>query len=399
MNKKIPLGAALTALLVAVAIAFASSYYVISGKYSALISFLPERAEQYEKLSAVDELVRTNYYGDIDYNELDASLEQGYIEGLGSDYCFYISPDEYSAYSDYVSGNGRGNGINAYYDSAAAALVIGSVAEGSPAEDSVKSGDYITAVDGEDVTVANCERLSELCSGEDAEKVTLKVTAADGTNSREITLTSGYTVPSCHGKKIDSTAYIAIDAFFDSTPSEFISICEKYITSSCKGLIIDVRNCDSANFDAVCEIIDYIVTLPSSGEGSLATAKDANGSIIETRTAEAGGISVPVAVLINDRTAGSGELLAADIRDFGKGSVVGETSAGHGTLEKDFTLDDGGHIILTVAKLYPLASDCFDGVGVEPDMEIYMSENSKNHLSSLAEDEDLQLQAAIEIFK
>ena len=51
-----------------------------------LLTDLPEKALQYSKLSEVDELVRQEYYGDIDRKSVDLHLAKGMLSG----YTFYV---------------------------------------------------------------------------------------------------------------------------------------------------------------------------------------------------------------------------------------------------------------------------------------------------------------------
>ena len=72
---------------------------------------------------------------------------------------------------------------------------------------------------------------------------------------------------------------------------------------------------------------------------------------------------------MDGETAGAGELVACDLRDFGKAVVVGKTTKGCGTYQEIFELSDGSAMVLTVGTIVPYTSDPFDGVGVKPDYQ------------------------------
>lgn len=171
-----------------------------------------------------------------------------------------------------------------------------------------------------------------------------------------------------------TSGYIKISDFTDKTVNEFEKAFESLEANSVSSLIIDVRNTDSINIKAAAEIIDIIVPLATEGTQSIVTAVDKNNNNIEIFSADSDSINIPVSVIVNENTVGAGELIACDIRDFGKGTVVGKTTKGNGTYQKVFELSDGSAVILTVAKLLPYTSDCYDGVGVIPD---YICEMSK----------------------
>ena len=176
--------------------------------------------------------------------------------------------------------------------------------------------------------------------------------------------------------------YIKISDFTDTTPDEFKNALTLLLNDSVSGIVIDVRNTDSINIKSAALIIDRIVPLATEGTKSIATAVDRNNANTVVFAADSETINLPVSVIVNENTSGAGELLACDIRDFGKGTVVGKKTAGNGSYQKIFELSDGRALVLTVAKLLPYKSDCYDGKGVIPDYETKLEKQT----SKLSED-------------
>ena len=63
--------------------------------------------------------------------------------------------------------------------------------------------------------------------------------------------------------------------------------------------------------------------------------------------------TLPLAVLTNRGTADAAEILAAAVQENKRGQVVGERTYGDAAMRKVITMEDGGAIILSVAKYYP----------------------------------------------
>lgn len=168
-------------------------------------------------------------------------------------------------------------------------------------------------------------------------------------------------------KKFGSAGYIKFHDFNDNTAAEFKDAYDVMMNNSVTSLVLDVRDTDSINIEAAVDIIDIIVPIAADGTGSIATATDKNGEVIKVFSSDSSSISIPIAVIVNENTSGAGELIACDIRDFGKGSVVGKTTKGNGTYQEIFELSDGGAVILTVAELKPYMSESYNGKGVIPD--------------------------------
>ena len=65
---------------------------------------------------------------------------------------------------------------------------------------------------------------------------------------------------------------------------------------------------------------------------------------------------LPVVVITNRGTADAAEIAAGALMDDKRGEVVGERTYGDASLRKAVTMDDGGAIILSVAKYYSPAA-------------------------------------------
>ena len=131
----------------------------------------------------------------------------------------------------------------------------------------------------------------------------------------------------------------------------------------------------------------------AEGSGVIYSAKNSSGDIVAQYPSDSNAVNMTFAVLVNSRTQGAAELIACDIRDFGKGVLVGETTAGHGTMQKIFSLNDG-YVVLTVAEIFPYLSASYNDVGISPDMEILTSESFKNQLGNNDFTDDAQFNAA-----
>lgn len=400
MSKKIPLGIALAMSFIAIAVTVAVTITVYMNVYNKLIQDLPQRAQLYSKLSDMDELVRTNYYGTIDSDELDMKIARGYIDGLDDDYSFYLSAEDYTEYYSNSIGDISGIGIQTLFDEESEKLIVAEVAQDSPAQQAgIEKGDIILSVQSEQITAENHASLSALFDGEKLTGVDLELMRdAEGTTNDKtfaVNVAKGYKAQSCFYSLDGTVGYIKLTEFYENTADAFAQAISALSEKGVTGIIIDVRNNTSNNFEYAAKVIDVIVPLATEGTGELATAKNAAGETIEIFSADSSSVNLPLAVLINDRTEGAAELLACDLMDFGKARLFGETTVGHGTLQKIFRLDDGGAVVLTVAKIYPYISDCYDGIGVIPHESVYMTEKDKNRLATLDKSEDEQYKAAL----
>ena len=401
MSKKIPLGIAIAAAFIAAALSIAVTVSVYTDSYNKMIRDLPQRTQQYAVLSEIDGIIRDNYYGEADRDAVLQNIAAGYIQGLGDEQCFYVSESNLSAYKSTLSGVIPGSGVTASFDAVNGWLSVRNVAAESPAaEAGIAAGDAVVSVDGVIVTQANAASLIDSLLYSEKKTTELgfiKAAAPDGLR-QTVKLTNGYTAQSCVVRTVGSVGYIHLSGFYANTKELFDAALDGFVANGVTGLILDVRNNASINYENACAIIDRIVPLAAGGTGAIATAKDRNGETVKLYSSDSTALNLSIAVLINDRTAGAAELLACDLRDFGKAKLFGEKTAGEGLYPQLFELEDGGAVMLAVAKVYPYISEPYDGEGVAPDTEVPMLDSAKSSIPPETFDADPQFAAAYAFF-
>ncbi len=181
-----------------------------------------------------------------------------------------------------------------------------------------------------------------------------------------------------------SAGYIKINSFTDNTAKEFRKAVDDLSSKNAASLIIDLRGLQSINTEGAAKVIDVIAPIASAGTGVIASAVNKDGETIATFSSDADAVSLPMAVLTDGKTGGAAELVACDLRDFGKGIIVGEKTLGSGGYQQIFELSGGGAITLTTGVIIPYSSDTYDGKGVTPDFTV---KNQGENTGNLADDE------------
>lgn len=104
-----------------------------------------------------------------------------------------------------------------------------------------------------------------------------------------------------------------------------------------------------------------------------------------------------VIILMNEKTASSAEIFISAMKQFYNGDVttIGTTTKGKGTFQKIQYLSDD-ELVKYTAGYYTVGNwDCYDGIGIEPDIEVSM-----DYLPDIiCTDNDIQLQKALELLK
>ncbi|HIT54214.1 MAG TPA: PDZ domain-containing protein [Candidatus Fimivicinus intestinavium] len=393
MNKKIPLGVTIALILVAITASIAITMSFAMYTYDGLIEDLPKREEMYSGLSDLDDIVREQYYGNIDDQLLNAELSSGYMQGLGDEYSYYMTASEYVDYYNRIHGKMSGIGISAVFNEEAGVLSVAEVNEGSPAQNAgLQKGDQITQIGGTAVTADNYETLLQDLEGD--KLTSIDVTYRRSGTDKTVNVMRGYSVKSVYYEMIGTVGYIRITSFYENTATQCQEALDALAKENIKSIVIDVRGTAEGLIPYAAQVIDLFVPMATGGNQAIAIAKNKEEEVIETFTSDAADYSGQICVLINQETQGAAELFACDLRDFDKAELVGEQTKGNGKMQEIFQLSDGGAIVLTTAKIFPYKSDSFDGKGVVPDVVVEMAQEQ---LELLPHDQDAQLQKAFEI--
>ena len=121
--------------------------------------------------------------------------------------------------------------------------------------------------------------------------------------------------------------------------------------------------------------------------------KDKKEQRVHQARGQAGLISYPVVVLINEGSASASEILAGALRDNRGILLVGRQSFGKGSVQEIENLRDDSSLKVTIAKWLTPKGDIIQGVGLKPDIEVENTPEDED------KDLDAQLDKALEVVK
>ena len=395
MNKKVSLGICISLIIIAITASFAVTMVVSSRIYDGIISGLSQRSVNYKSVEEIENIVSNYFYGSVDgKSSLSASLAEGYIKGLNDSNSRYLDSEEYAAYTSKLEGGVTGIGVETAFDYRTGDFVITHVYADSPAEKAgLKALDVITAIADVPVDRFNYSSLSENLYGSRLSAVKVEYERNGETKVVEPML--GFRIPSVSGRLESNVGYIKIRGFYKDTASEFKSEAEKLIEQGAESLILDVRDTSEGSIDYAAQVIDVIVP---NIQGNIAVLKDEKGNIYKDKmyTAESSSIMVPYVVLINEGTSGPAELFACDLRDISQAQLVGTKTAGNGTTQEIFALEDGGAVLLTVALVEPKngADAVYHNKGLTPTTEVSLETGNEIDIDLLTAEQDNQFLTA-----
>lgn len=391
MNHKVSVGVTISIAAIVCALTFVVTSFLTLQGFNEKVQAVKEKAEKYERLEALDTYVRENYYSEeLDEEALMNGILKGYVAGLDDPYSTYMTAEEYSAKMTRESGQTIGIGVTVTKADDGMIQVV-SVQENSPAEEAgVQPEDRIIAVDGASVTELGYDTAVDHVKGDEGTTVSLTIDRGGKELKLRITRKS-YEVVTVHSQMLEGQiGYIRISAFRENTVEQYRDALDGLVANGARGLIFDVRNNGGGLLSALSEMLD-----PLLPEGTIATATYQGGNTETVVTSDAEELNLPMAVLVDGNSASAAELFSASLRDFGKAKLVGTTTYGKGVMQVTRKMEDGGGLTLTVATYQTVLSECYQGVGLTPDIEVEASEETDVEAMDAATDP--QLAAAISL--
>lgn len=354
--------------LIVVVTALASSFLTIMGLMK-LFGLDGEKTTDLLRFFGVKRMIETRYVSDVDTTSLMDGAIDGMVKSLGDPHSIYMKTSMYKALKEHTAGAFGGIGVTMGFKDDK--VTIMAVLEGTPGEKvGLKVGDEIMSVDGTPVTEYQPEEVAMHIRGDAGTEVKLLIHRADEADKEYAIQRDIIKVPSAKGKMLDDgrMGYIRIASFGENTGDEFKSEYNKLKEAGMAGLIVDLRQNPGGLITSCVEVADMLV--PKGNIVSVVQrdgSKEAYDSSLEESTP-------PIVVLIDGNSASASEILAGALQDREAATIVGSKSYGKGSVQVVVPLFHNDGLKLTIAKYYTPSGKCIDGIGIEPDITVNLSE-------------------------
>lgn len=333
------------------------------------------------KLNAIDSVLESFYFGDVDDETAKDNIYKAYLSSYGDKYTMYYTADEYKALKESTNGKFYGIGAVCQLSGEGGVLLVDVYDNGAGYQAGLRSGDRVVNVDGRDITDMELSSAVALIKGDKGTSVTLEVIR--GTER----LTFSAVRDAVEAKTVSYTlldnniGYLSISQFEEVTTKQFKAAVEDLRSQGMKGLVIDIRNNPGGLLDTVVGMLKYM--LP---DGLIVYTEDKQGNRKEYKGQDNDEFNLPLAVIVNGNSASASEIFAGAIQDYGKGTIIGTQTYGKGIVQTVKPLTDGSAIKFTIAKYFTPKGQDIHGKGVTPDMVVEYDTDA---------DVDTQLDAAI----
>jgi carboxyl-terminal processing protease len=314
------------------------------------------------------------------------------------EYSGFLTGGQMDEVFSQIEGNFVGLGIELKTEPAGL-LIVNLIADGPAALGGIQRGERIVAVDRKTIADTSADTLADLLRGVEGSLVEVVVHSAEGQPRTLRLARRRVEVPSVTDvKMLDAAAgigYFKLTSFQKTTSRDVDAALWNLHGQGLRHLIIDVRGNPGGLLKASVDVADKFVMdgLIVSTRGR-STRED-----FDHRGQVAGTWRVPLVVLIDHDSASASEIFAGAIRDHQRGTVVGVTSYGKGSVQGIFPLAAANvGVRLTTAKWYTPAGQAISGEGVAPHIKVQIASRPVDGTTQVAGD-DAILKAGLQVVR
>ncbi len=234
-------------------------------------------------------------------------------------------------------------------------IVVMSIYGGSSAwRQGVQPGDRLVKVNGQSTWGWTTEQASNHLLGPEGSSVEITLARAGLDEPATLILTrQPVVVPSVTRNFMlpDSTGYIRLSSFTERSLEELRKHLLELKSAGMKSLVLDLRDNSGGLTDPAVAIADLF--LPKRGViVSMRGRNEQDSKSFFSTGKPVLPAEFPLAVLINEFTASSSEILAGALQDHDRAVVLGQNSFGKGLVQTTFPLSSGDVLKITTARYY-----------------------------------------------
>jgi carboxyl-terminal processing protease len=306
--------------------------------------------------------------------QLDYGAARGMTEALGDDYTVFLEPLRGAPLRDELAGEYEGIGI--WVEHPEGEFTIVAPIPGSPAARAdLRPGDVIVAADGQNLGELETDAAMSLIRGPSGSSVVLTIRRSgvpetfDVTVNREaIEIPAVVYEPRADGK----VAQITVGIFGDNTTRELDAALKRAKDEGVAGIVLDLRGNGGGWVTSAQETLGRFI--PEDAGPALYQDLDLNDDDDLISEPIVGGgetaFDIPLVVLIDGGTASASEIVAGAIRDYERGTLVGEPSFGKGLVQRVHDFEDGSSARVTFARWLTPDRHPIPDEGLTPDITV-----------------------------
>jgi carboxyl-terminal processing protease len=321
------------------------------------------------------ERIKVEYVEDPDIKSVTLGAINGLLESVDP-FASYLNPDQYRQYEK--GQDVKQAGVGAILAKRYGYVAVVDVLPGSAADKAnISTGDLLESINNvatRDMPLAYAEQLLR---GKPNTNIDVTVLRLRDRDPQKVTLTRTAEVfPDVTAKLMpNGVGYVHVASLAGNRVKETKAKVDDLKKQGAKYVVLDLRHCSTGEQENGIALANMFLE-----SGQITSLKGQKTEKKDFTASAADAIWKGPLVVITDRaTAGGAEIAAAALLDDKRAQVVGERSYGDASLRKTIQMDDGGAVILSVAKYYSPSGKAIQDTGVTPSVQVAENDNSPEY--------------------
>ena len=331
-----------------------------------------DRFKELEEFLAVYRKVKLSYVDKVDDKQLMEGAIQGMLASLDPHSAF-LDKSDFSSLQTQIDGEYGGLGLTVTLEDEAVKVIAPT--KDTPADKAgIKSGDFITHLDGKLILGGTLDEAVEAMRGAPGTSIKLTIYRPGRDAPFDVTVTRAVIdLKPVRWEVKNRIGVISITGFSEQTGADVVAAVsgiKKTLGGNPLGYIIDLRSNPGGILDEAVSVSDAFL---SSGE--IVSERGRDKSDIQRWWAEravpgdvTGG--APIIVLVDAGSASASEIVAGALQDHHRGLVMGERSFGKGSVQSVLPLTRDTGLRLTVARYHLPSGRSVQEGGIKPDVRV-----------------------------
>lgn len=362
------------------------AYLVFSGPGSAGAGTRGAAAQDLEPVIELYDALTSDAVDAPESQELIDGAIDGMLEELDDPYADYFSANDFEDFN--ASLDGTFSGVGLMLTDTPDGPVIVSVLEDTPAQRAgIEEGERIVEVDGEDVSDEPLEQIVSKVKGEPGTTVSLGLAGGEqGRRTIEVTRAE-FDLPLTMSRMLDGdVGYVDLLQFVNGSGDTVRREVRSLLDDGASGIVLDLRGNPGGLLNEAVDVASVFIE-----DGEIVSVEKRGGQREALTAVDDAFDQVPLVVLVDERSASASEIVAGAVQDRDRGTIVGGTTFGKGSVQTIAQFSDGSGAKFTTARYFTPSGDSIENVGVEPDVTVEPAEDPPAE-----PEEDPQVEAAVD---